>query len=200
VPGNLNPNCAEIEIFCLLLKHRPAYENVIWRIRNLSTRGGKLGEQSVEDWLARKGWHCCERNMRVSGGEIDRLFVRYSDQDENQIDVCVAEVKTTKIQSQRQFRELFSEARLRPLIRPHQIRNLWRTAAIYESRLKSRRRRTFVRTFVRYFLVVYASESLIKFMRAGLRSGDIHAPLRLCCVGERELILAWSPDAPTQKL
>jgi hypothetical protein len=87
---------------------------------------------------------------------------------------------------------------LRPLMRPHQIRNLWRTAALYEARM--RRRQPQLRIYVRYFLVVKSTESVVRALRAGLRSGTLPVPLKLCRVGSRELILAWSPDAPTQKL
>jgi Holliday junction resolvase-like predicted endonuclease len=175
-------------------------ENVLRRIQELATKTGREGERCVEDWLAGLGWFCQEKNLRIAGGEIDRLFVRRTDKNKVHIDVCVAEIKTTTIRSRRQFRELFCEARLRPLIRPHQIRNLWRTAALYEAKMRNHLKSDQLRIFVRYFLVVRSTDSVVRGVRDGLRTGELPVPLKLCRAGSRELILAWSPDAPSQKL
>jgi Holliday junction resolvase-like predicted endonuclease len=175
-------------------------ENVLWRILQLTTQAGRAGERCVEDWLTGLGWSCEEKNLRIAGGEIDRLFVRCNAENEGQTDVCVAEIKTTKIKSRRQFRELFCEARMRPLIRPLQIRNLWRTAALYEARLRSRRKHVQLRIYVRYFLVVKSSEAVVRGLGAAFRNGDFPAPLRLCRASGCELILSWAPDSPSQKL
>lgn len=166
----------------------------------MSTQVGRLGEDCVEHWLAKLGWECCERNMRIPGGEIDRLFIRNRAEKSAFLDVCVAEIKTTHVRSLAEFRRLFTEAHLRALIRPHQVRNLWRTAAYQEGRLRHLRKNAQIQTYVRYFLVVTATARLVKLVRTDFRTTGGNFPVKLCRVGERELIFAWSPDVPAQFL
>lgn len=164
----------------------------------MSTRSGRHGERSVELWLAEHGWVCRERNMRIPGGEIDRLFVRKPMRATSTVDVCVAEIKTTHIKTARQISALLGEAKLRALIRPHQIRNLWRTAAHYESRLRLQSHKSQVRTYVRYFLVLKAEARVLRALKSRAESGNPFYPMRLCRMSDSDVILSWSPDVPTQ--
>lgn len=166
----------------------------------MSTASGRLGELCIENWLTGLGWTCCQRNLRVPGGEIDRIFIRERISEEQCLDVCIAEIKTTHVQSVRRFSELFGEAKIRSLVRPHQMRNLWRCAAYYESCLRARKKKSMIRIYVRYFLVVQAPPRLVKALKASVRVQKTHLPMRLCRAGEKELILAWMPDAPAQSL
>lgn len=165
----------------------------------MSSREGRLGEECVEGWLTALGWSCCERNMRFQGGEIDRVFLREHVKSSRLLDVCVAEIKTTRVRTIGQFHALFAEGKMRTLVRPHQLRNLWRTAAQFESRIRSRRRAQ-VRTFVRYFLVVVAPPRLIKRLSHEINSTPGSFPVRLCRTGSHEVILSWSPDLPPSNL
>lgn len=173
--------------------------NCLWEDSFLSSREGRLGEECVEGWLTALGWSCCERNMRFHGGEIDRVFVREHAHSVRMLDVCVAEIKTTRVRTVGQFHALFAEGKLRTLVRPHQLRNLWRTAAQFECRIRSRRRAQ-VRTYVRYFLVVIAPPRLIKKLSHEISASAGFLPVRLCCAGSNEVILSWSPDFPPQNL
>jgi Holliday junction resolvase-like predicted endonuclease len=159
----------------------------------LSTSVGRLAERCVEDWLEAEGWSCFERNMRVPGGEIDRLFVRERGSSGLRVDLCVAEVKATRLKKKSDLGNLFSSSKMRALIRPAQLRVLWRSAALYERRLQSLTRSP-VRTYVRYFLVVYGKENYLHELRMQVRATDHGFPVRLCRVSHEYLILAWSPE------
>lgn len=165
----------------------------------MSSREGRLGEECVEGWLTALGWSCCERNMRFLGGEIDRVFVREHAHSARMLDVCVAEIKTTRVRSVGQFHALFAEGKMRTLVRPHQLRNLWRTAARFECRIRARRR-AHVRTYVRYFLVVMAPPRLIKRLSNEINSSPGSLPVKLCRTGSHDVILSWSPDSPPPNL
>jgi Holliday junction resolvase-like predicted endonuclease len=158
---------------------------------------GRLGEKSVESWLTHLGWECQAVNWRIPGGEIDRLFVRRQKPRSRRIDICVSEIKTARVRTVEHFLELFEERRLRTLMRPHQIRNLWRTAEICESRIRGRESQSQICTYVRYFLVVSAGPRTLQGIVLYLNANSSSLPVRLCSVGQRELILAWAPDVPT---
>ncbi|MFZ9519691.1 MAG: YraN family protein [Silvanigrellaceae bacterium] len=164
----------------------------------MSTRSGRKGEQRVESWLSSMGWTCPEKNIRIPGGEIDRLFLRRFEDKFDRIDICIAEIKTKSLRSARQFCHLFDEAQLRTLIRPHQIRNLWRTAQFHEQRLRRQHGTAHVCTYVRYFLVVLASEGILSSVRRQLKAGRSSLPVRICHLDDDALILSWAPDVPSQ--
>ncbi len=159
----------------------------------MNTSVGSLAEQCVESWLEQEGWLCFERNMRVPGGEIDRLFVRERGRSGLRVDLCVAEVKATRIRKKNDLRSLFSAAKMRSLIRPNQLRVLWRSAALYERQLCSLTQSP-VRTYVRYFLVVYAEQRMLRELRLYLDAANTDLPVRVCRVTRENLILAWSPE------
>jgi Holliday junction resolvase-like predicted endonuclease len=180
------------------LKHAFLALDVQERSVNLSTRSGRRGEQRVESWLNDLGWSCSEKNLRIPGGEIDRLFFRRVSGLQPRIDICIAEIKTTSIRSLTQFGNIFSEASLKTLVRPHQMRNLWRTAQIEEMRVKRQNCEIDVCTYVRYFLVVFASERIIVDVRKQIKAGRNRLPVRICHADDDVLILSWSPDVPAQ--
>jgi Holliday junction resolvase-like predicted endonuclease len=163
----------------------------------LSTSVGRLAEHCVEGWLESEGWACFERNMRVPGGEIDRLFVRERGSSGLRVDLCVAEVKATRLRRRTDIVNLFSSAKMRSLIRPAQLRILWRSAAFYERRLQAITRSP-VRTYVRYFLVVYGKQNQLRELRSQVGSAEHGFPVRLCRVSPEYLILAWSPEHAVQ--
>ena len=159
----------------------------------LNTSVGSLAERCVESWLEQEGWVCFERNMRVPGGEVDRLFVRERGRSGLRVDLCVAEVKATRISKKKDINSLFSSAKMRSLIRPNQLRVLWRSAALYERQLCSLTQSP-VRTYVRYFLVVYAEQRMLRELRIYLDTANTDLPVRVCRVTRENLILAWSPE------
>lgn len=159
----------------------------------MNTSVGSLAEQCVESWLEQEGWLCFERNMRVPGGEIDRLFVRERGRSGLRVDLCVAEVKATRIRKKHDLNSLFSAAKMRSLIRPNQLRVLWRSAALYERQLCSLTQSP-VRTYVRYFLVVYAERRMLRELRIYLDTANTDLPVRVCRATGENLILAWSPE------
>ncbi|NBW80424.1 hypothetical protein EBR21_01600, partial [bacterium] len=73
-----------------------------------------------------------------------------------------------------------------------------RTAQIQEQRIKRQNSSTDVCTYVRYFLVVFASEKIICDVRKQIKAGRSGLPVRICHANEDVLILSWSPDVPTQ--
>jgi Holliday junction resolvase-like predicted endonuclease len=159
----------------------------------LSTSVGRRAEVCVERWLEEEGWTCFERNMRVPGGEIDRLFVRERCLSGLRVDLCVAEVKATRLTKGQGICHLFSAAKIRSLIRPQQLRTLWRSAAAYEHQLVNLTKAP-VRTYVRYFLVVYGNSSSLKEIRAEFKKTRADLPVRLCRATPENLIFSWSPD------
>lgn len=163
----------------------------------MSTSVGRLAENCVEGWLESLGWLCFERNMRVPGGEVDRLFVRERANSGLRVDLCVAEVKATRLRKKADLDNLFSCAKMRALVRPSQLRVLWRSAAFYERRLQSLTRSP-VRTYVRYFLVVYGKQEHLQQLRSQVRNSDHGFPVRLCRSSQEYVILAWSPEPAEQ--
>lgn len=154
---------------------------------------GRIAEMFVEQWFEQQGWLCFERNMRVPGGEIDRLFVRERCTSGLRVDLCVAEVKATRIVGNVGFEELFSASKMRALMKPNQLRTVWRSAAQYESQLKALTK-TPVRTFVRYFLVVFAPPERIAQLKKKIQAAGDALSLRCCNTSRDYLIVSWSPD------
>lgn len=165
----------------------------------MSTSVGRFAENCVEGWLESEGWLCFERNMRVPGGEIDRLFVRERSRAGLRVDLCVAEVKATQLKRKADVNYLFSAAKMRSLIRPTQLRILWRSAAQYERRLQSLTHCP-VHTYVRYFLVVYGSRNHLQYLRQQMRASENGFPARICWASQDYLILAWSPELAVSAL
>lgn len=159
----------------------------------MATSVGRLAERVVESWLEAEGWLCFERNMLVPGGEIDRVFVRERRSSGFKVDLCVAEVKATRLRDSSQLDPIFCAARMKSLLRPHQVRVLWRTAAAYEQRLRSLTQSS-VRTYVRYFFVIYGEHDQIRRLSVEIKTRQGDLPLRICKVSQQELILAWSPE------
>ena len=159
----------------------------------LTTSVGRSAERYVESWLEAEGWLCFERNMRVPGGEIDRVFVRERPGAGFKVDLCVAEVKATRLRQPFHLDPMFCAARMKSLLRPNQVRVLWRTAAAYEQRLRALTRAP-VRTFVRYFLLVQGERRQIHKLAEDVRIKTGDHPFRICKVSENELLLAWSPE------
>ncbi|MEY2986627.1 MAG: hypothetical protein RJB13_148 [Pseudomonadota bacterium] len=159
----------------------------------MSTALGRKAEMFVEQWFEMQGWQCFERNLRVPGGEIDRLFVRERGVSGLRVDLCVAEVKATRLKRETQLNQLFSAARIRSLVKPNQLRTVWRSAAVYEGKLRSATRNP-VRTFVRYFMVVFASRSHLLKLRCAIRKSGVDTSLRCCFASSEYMILSWSPE------
>lgn len=159
----------------------------------MSTGFGRDAEMFVEQWFEKQGWLCFERNLRVPGGEIDRMFVRERGVSGLRVDLCVAEVKATRLSREVGLEQLFSSARIRALMKPRQLRNVWRYAASYESRLKLITRNP-VRTFVRYFMVVFAPQNCLRKLKHSIQQAASEVCVRLCLVTPHYLILSWSPD------
>ena len=97
----------------------------------MSTALGRKAEMFVEQWFESQGWLCFERNLRVPGGEIDRMFVRERGATGLRVDLCVAEVKATRLSRDTKLEQLLSSARIRSLMKPTQLRTVWRSAAVY---------------------------------------------------------------------
>lgn len=165
----------------------------------MSTTLGRKAEMCVEQWFESRGWLCFERNLRVPGGEIDRIFVRERGVSGLRVDLCVAEVKGTRLSQLKSFEELFTAARIRALMKPHQMRNVWRSAAVYECRLKSATRHP-VRTFVRYFFVVFAPHASLLRLECALQKAVLEASVRCCFMTTEYMILSWSPDVLAHSL
>jgi len=159
----------------------------------MSTALGGQAEMFVEQWFESQGWLCFERNLRVPGGEIDRMFVRERGVSGLRVDLCVAEVKATRLRGEASFEQLFSAARIRTLMKPHQLRNVWRSAALYECKLRSATRNP-VRTFVRYFMVVFASRGCLIKLKNKLQRTGFENSVRCCLATPEYLILSWTPD------
>ncbi|NBO38886.1 hypothetical protein EBU99_09915 [bacterium] len=162
----------------------------------MSTSVGRRAECCVEEWFESEGWTCFERNLRVPGGEVDRMFVRQRGVSALRVDLCVAEVKATHLKNSRGADRLFAAERMRSFVRPRQLRILWRSAAAYEAQLQ-RLTRAPVRTYVRYFLVVYGTPKLLGDLKSSVESGALSIPVRFCRSTQESLILAWTPDACT---
>lgn len=159
----------------------------------LSTFAGRSAEQHVEAWLESEGWMCFERNMRVPGGEVDRLFVRERGTSRFKVDLCVAEIKSTKLRKPSSPEMLFSAQRMKSLLRPNQLRVIWRAAATYESRLQTMTRAP-VRTYVRYFFVVFGDRRQLLHLQRAILEQVVDLPLRVCRANDDAVILAWSPE------
>ena len=159
----------------------------------MSTALGRKAEMFVEQWFESQGWLCFERNLRVPGGEIDRMFVRERGATGLRVDLCVAEVKATRLSRDTKLEQLLSSARIRSLMKPTQLRTVWRSAAVYEGRLKSATRNP-VRTFVRYFMVVFAPRSCLLKLRGAIRRSGADSSVRCCFTSPYYIIISWTPE------
>ncbi len=104
---------------------------------------GKWGEEQVDIWMKKYNWLPIEKNLRIHGGEIDRVYTCTHSGKNSQF--CIAEIKTNLIYSINTFKEIFSEIGIKRYIKQRQIKNLYKLGENY---LAKGKRNIFIRIFI----------------------------------------------------
>jgi Holliday junction resolvase-like predicted endonuclease len=140
---------------------------------------GKWGERQLDRWMAQQGWSIAQKNLRVQGGEIDRIYRQISQEN---VKFCLAEVKTNVVAAERHFFEIFSEVGLKKYIKQRQMTNLYRYG---EHLLAS----TNAQVMLRLFLIL----KMKKETQFPLHPQNTE-PLKLCWQGEGVWIFSLVPE------
>ena len=56
---------------------------------------GKWGEEQLDKWMIEKEWYPIEKNLKIHGGEIDRIYCLKKHNEKKSF--CIAEVNTNMI-------------------------------------------------------------------------------------------------------
>jgi Holliday junction resolvase-like predicted endonuclease len=93
---------------------------------------GFWGEQQVDCWMQSQNWSVHEKNLRIHGGEIDRIYIHKT--NNNNYKMCIAEIKTNCIYSSSSLNEIFTEVGIKKYIKQRQIKNLFKISENYFSK------------------------------------------------------------------
>ena len=96
---------------------------------------GAWGESQVDTWMKLHKWNPIEKNLKIHGGEIDRVYAHSNAKDN--IQLCIAEIKTNIIYSKTSFDEIFSEVGIKKYIKQNQIKNLYKIGENYLAKEKT---------------------------------------------------------------
>jgi Holliday junction resolvase-like predicted endonuclease len=140
---------------------------------------GKWGEEQVDIWMEKHNWLPIEKNLRIHGGEIDRVYT-YSNGTHSQF--CIAEVKTNLIYSKNTFTEIFSEVGIKKYIKQRQIRNLYKFGENYLAKGKKN-------IFLRLFIVIKLNNKL-KINDPIKSTGSI----KICFSNDSYFIISIEPE------
>ncbi len=141
---------------------------------------GKWGEERVDIWMKKYNWLPIEKNLRIPGGEIDRVYSSAHSIQHSQF--CIAEIKTNLIYSKSSFAEIFSELGIKKYIKQRQIRNLFKLGENYLAKGKKN-------IFIRIFIVIKINNKL-KINETIKNVSSI----KICYSSDNYLILSIEPE------
>ena len=141
---------------------------------------GKWGEEQVDIWMEQHNWLPTEKNLRIHGGEIDRVYTCAHSREKPQF--CIAEIKTNLIYSKNNFAEIFSEVGIKKYLKQRQIRNLYKFGENY---LASGKQNVFLRLFI-----VLKLNNELKINSPLKNTGSI----KICFTSDSYFILAIEPE------
>jgi hypothetical protein len=116
---------------------------------------GQWGECALDSWMKEKKWLPFKQNLRIKGGEIDRIYYSFS-YYRKEIRFCLAEVKTSIILKQEELDVLQTEIGLKRFLKARQIFNLYRYAEQLQSCFEYRaiQNKMKWKIFLRLFIVI----------------------------------------------
>lgn len=91
---------------------------------------GSWGESCVDTWMHEQNWSLYRKNLKISGGEIDRIY-QYETKNLNS-SYCFSEIKTVFCKNRERFFSIFTEVGLSALIKQRQIVNLYKFSAHFK--------------------------------------------------------------------
>lgn len=141
---------------------------------------GKWGEEQVDIWMRQHNWLPMEKNLKIHGGEIDRVY-KYLNGESNSL-FCIAEVKTNLIYSKKVFKEIFSEIGVKKYVKQRQIRNLYKFGEDYLAKGKQN-------IFLRLFIVLKINSKL-KIKESIKNTSSI----KICFSSDNYFILSIEPE------
>jgi Holliday junction resolvase-like predicted endonuclease len=137
---------------------------------------GAWGEFQLDSWIKEHGWLPVQKNLKIPGGEIDRIYA----QNKKQGCFCLAEIKTNVIFSQKIFFETFSEIGIKKYIKQRQIQNLYKLGEHCISKGYA--------VFLRIFIIL-KTKCFINKKRLPLEKA-----IRICYVSKDFWILSVTPE------
>ena len=141
---------------------------------------GKWGEEQIDIWMEKNNWLSIEKNLRIPGGEIDRIYACHNVGVRPQF--CIAEIKTNLIHSKKTFTEIFSEVGIKKYLKQRQIRNLYRFGEHYFAK-------GYKNIFLRLFIVLKIKN---KFKINILKKNT--GPIKICFSNDDYFILSVEPE------
>ncbi len=141
---------------------------------------GKWGEEQVDLWMKNHNWLPIEKNLRIPGGEIDRIYAYSNNGIYSKF--CIAEIKTNLIYTKDSISEIFSEIGIKKYLKQKQIKNLFKLGENYLAKGKKN-------ILLRIFIVIKTKNSLI-LNETIKNTGSI----KLCFKSNNFLILSIEPE------
>ncbi|WP_186648448.1 YraN family protein [Fluviispira vulneris] len=143
-------------------------------------RLGDWGETQVDIWLEKHQWIPIRKNLKLKRGEIDRIYSSYSEGEDNHL--CIAEIKTNIITSQKRLFEIFSEIGIKKYIKYHQIRNLRYIADYFILRYHAK-------IHIRIFIVLKIKYNFNKSCLSNLNYS-----IKICFICDEFIIISIEPE------
>ncbi|KAB8037090.1 hypothetical protein GCL60_14770 [Silvanigrella paludirubra] len=141
---------------------------------------GKWGEDQLDKWMIEQEWHPIEKNLRIHGGEIDRIYILKKHTDEKLF--CIAEVKTNIIYNKSNLNLLLSEVGIKKYIKTRQMKNLYKIGENYLSK-------GFSKIFLRLFIILKTTKKIDTSLFEGKFS-----PFKLCFKSNHYFIISLEPE------
>lgn len=85
---------------------------------------GSWGESCVDIWMQKNDWSIYRKNLKISNGEIDRIYK--CQKTYTKFLYCFCEIKTIFCKNRDKFFSIFTENGLSALIKHRQVSNLYK--------------------------------------------------------------------------
>lgn len=150
---------------------------------------GFWGENYLDSWMHSQHWYAIEKNLRIYGGEIDRVYAKQQAGCDSPA-FCVAEVKTRIVHRRRDLQTFFTESSLGPYFRQRQMRNLYRYGETLQAHTYQKIR-AMSTIYLRLFLVLKHSGLLAV---GDFKNNGYFGTLKCCFFSQEAAVLSFQPE------
>ncbi|KAB8028487.1 YraN family protein [Fluviispira multicolorata] len=141
---------------------------------------GEWGEYQVDKWMEKHRWFPIKKNVKIKRGEIDRIYSPLKSLNKKQL--CLVEIKTRIISSQKEINEIFSESGVKKYFKTQQIKNLH----IYGEQFRIKYQ---AKIYIRIFIILKIKHNFNKKYLL-----NFHTSIKICHVCHEYLILSIEPE------
>jgi Holliday junction resolvase-like predicted endonuclease len=155
---------------------------------------GCWGESKLDEHLERCSWRILVKNLKIKGGEIDRVYFK-KDEALEKSSFCICEIKTSYFYQWKELQDLYTEVGVKRFLKQRQIRNLF----VYSEHLRahySEMSISKVEFHIRLF-VIFRSRFKISPQRLALL--PFSPAMKMSFIGENYVIFSLEPEVTSIK-